>query len=307
MMTDERASEEAARRICNFGDYFELLSEIKERNLFESQKRRIERLYGDRLRNIPFLSKDDQEMLTILELYDTGTFEHSLHVFETIFEKLESRREIGVFLRDHITREGISRNDLLRAALLHDIGKVTIPKEVLRDTTSDEEWMMLAKVILDPRGYETVERIMEQNPRLRGKDLIPFSFAIPPALAESLRDRGIDPDQPLGVIVGKHAVRSGETLRAYGFPVAAEIAESHHDRPMSEEPRRVSVSSLRIAKILRLADIFCAIRDPKRTYRSGSPLETALFVIEKEAALGALDQKTTDIWVADELREDERG
>ncbi len=295
-----------ARSICTHGDYHEMLSELKSSGaLFESQKNRIRLTYGERLGKASFLSKSDWDMLVVLELYDTGTFEHALRVFETIHEKVESRRDIGLFLRRHLSGENVTKEDLFRAAMLHDIGKTSIPKEILLDTTTEEEWMMLAKSLFQPRQYEDVLRMLDENPHLRHKDLIPFAYAIPTDLAESLRDRGIDPGLPLGVIIGKHASISGNVLRSYGFPVAAEIAESHHDRPLRELSRPVSVSSLRAGWILRAADIFDAVQSP-RSYKNGNPLERALFVIEKEADRGFIDQKLADLWISDELSYRER-
>lgn len=296
-------NERLARSICAHGEYHEMLSELKTSGtLFESQRERVNLMYGERLYKALFLSKTDWEMLVVLELYDPGTFEHALRVFETVHEKVESRRDIGLFLRRHLSGENVTKEDLFRAALLHDIGKTSIPKEVLLDTTTEEEWMILAKSLLHPRQYEDVLRLLDENPRLRHKDLVPFAYAVPEDLAESLRDRGIDPGLPLGVIVGKHASASGNILRSYGFPVAAEIAESHHDLALRELKRPVSISSLRAGWILRAADIFDAVRSP-RSYKNGNPLERALFVIEKEADRGFIDQKLADLWISDELRE----
>ncbi|MBP9751974.1 MAG: hypothetical protein KBD19_03895 [Candidatus Moranbacteria bacterium] len=298
--------ERYARSICAHGEYHDMLSELRTSEaLFESQRDRVRLAYGERLDKASFLSKSDWEMLVVLELYDSGTFEHALRVFETIHEKVESKRDIGLFLRRHLSGESVSKEDLFRAAIFHDIGKTSIPKEILLDTTTEEEWMILAKSLLQPRQYEDILQMLDENPHLRHKDLVPFSYAIPEDIAESLRDRGIDPDLPLGVIIGKHASISGNILRSYGFPIAAEIAESHHDRPLRGLQHPVSISSLRAGWILRAADIFDAVRSP-RSYKNESPLERALFVIEKEADRGFIDQKLADLWISDELSYRER-
>jgi HD-GYP domain-containing protein (c-di-GMP phosphodiesterase class II) len=297
--------ERLARSICAHGEYHEMLSELKASgSLFESQQTRIRLLYKESIETASFLSKTDWEMIVVLELYDSETFEHALRVFETIHEKVESRRDIGLFLRRHLGEEGVEKDELFRAALLHDIGKTAIPKEILLDTTTEEEWMILAKSFLHPKRYEDLLRTLDENPRFRCKDLVPFSYAIPTDLAESLRDRGIDPKKPLGVIIGKHAAISGNILRSYGFSVAAEIAESHHDRALRELSRPISISSLRASWILRAADIFDAVRSP-RSYKNGNPFEQALLVIEKEAERGFIDQKLADLWISDELRQEQ--
>lgn len=295
--TDLLEEERRARAICACGDYTMMRSAIESESLFESQRNRIISIYGERLERIDFLSKDDWEMLVILELYDTETFDHSLRVFETVQEKLESRHYVGIFLRQHLEKEGVGKEDLLRAALLHDIGKVLIPKEVLNDATTDEEWMLLAQTLLRPDQYAETERRLDEDPSLRYKDVIPFSCAIPKESAALLRARGVDPDQPLGAIVGRHAYDSGVILRSYGkaFHRAAEIAASHHDNPIDTDPHPISLSSLRASWILRAADLLDAIRNP-RTYKGGRSLDYALEIIDLEASRGFIDPKVAALF-----------
>jgi len=303
----EEAPEEKecqARALCSCNDYHEILSELKERALLQSQENRLDRIYGKRLEKAEFLTDADWEMLTILELYDPETFNHSLRVFETVYEKMQGNHPIGFFLRTHLAQEGISGKDLLRAALLHDIGKVTIPKEILNDMTTDEEWMILAKISLHPKRYEEIAQQIAGNPHL-AKDYIPFSCVIPESLAESLRDRGIDPNQPLGVIIGKHPHDSGEILRSYGFTLSAEIAESHHNRPIGEEHRPISISSLRAGWILRAADIFDAMRSP-RAYKPGASLQHAIDILREAADRGFIDRKVAELFIDHELENQRR-
>ena len=293
-------AESPARSICRCGDYFTLLERLKESALYEDERDRIRREYADGLAAATFLSDAEWEMLTVLELYDPLTFRHAIRVFGTIREKVSNRREIGIFLRAHLFREDISKEDLYRAALLHDIGKVTIPKEILHDVTTDEEWIMLAKSFLHQRDFESISETLTENPHLRAKDLVPFSCTLSSDIAAELRKEGIDPDLPLGLIMGRHAVLSGEILRAYGFRISAEIAESHHHRPETEDLEPISLSSFRASWLLRAADIFDAVKHP-RSYKSGNTLEKTLSVLEREAERGFIDHKLVTLWVADEL------
>lgn len=293
--------ETLARRICRSGDYFTLLEQIRESCLYEGERERVHREHEARLRHASFLSDKEWEMLTILELYDPLTFRHALRVFESIHDKVGSRRPIGIFLRDHLFREEVSKEDLYRAALLHDIGKVTVPKEILHDVTTDDEWIMLAKAFLQPKNFESLSKALMESPHLRAKDLVPFSCTIPSDIAIELRKKGMDPDLPLGVLMGRHALLSGEILRAYGFRVSAEIAESHHHRPKTEGLSPVSRSSFRASWILRAADIFDAVKHP-RSYKNGTTLEKTLSVLEREAERGFIDHRLVALWVADELK-----
>lgn len=293
--------ETIARHICRSGDYFTLLERLRESRLYEGERERIRREHGSRFNHVTFLSDREWEMLTILELYDPLTFRHALRVFESIHDKVGSRRPVGVFLRDHLFREDVSKEDLYRAALLHDIGKVTIPKEILHDVTTDDEWIMLAKAFLHQKNFESVSQTLTESPHLRAKDLVPFSCTISSDIATELRKEGIDPELPLGIIMGRHALLSGEILRAYGFRVSAEIAESHHHRPQTEGLEPISRSSFRASWILRAADIFDAVKHP-RSYKSGNTLEKTLLVLEREAERGFIDHKLVALWVADELK-----
>lgn len=301
--TDIRSdSEERARDICRCGDYFTLLEQLRESSLYEGERDRIRREYKEELAGAAFLSDAEWEALTVLELYDELTFRHALRVFGTIREKVSSRRELGIFLRAHLFREDISKEDLYRAALLHDIGKIAIPKEILHDVTTDEEWIMLAKAFLHQKNFESISDALAENPHLRAKDLVPFSCTISSDIATELRKEGIDPELPLGLIMGRHAVLSGEILRAYGFRVSAEIAESHHHRPETEDLEPISLSSFRASWILRAADIFDAIKHP-RSYKSGNTLEKTLAILGREAEQGFIDHKLVTLWIADELRQ----
>ena len=293
--------ETIARGVCRSGDYFTLLEHLRESGLYEGERERIRQEYGPRLHHVTFLSEKEWEILTILELYDPPTFRHALRVFESIYDKVTGRRAVGIFLRDHLFREDVSKEDLYRAALLHDIGKVTIPKEILHDVTTDDEWIMLAKAFLHQKNFESVSQALTESPHLRAKDLVPFSCTISSDIAEELRKEGIDPDLPLGIIMGRHALLSGEILRAYGFRVSAEIAESHHHRPATEGLEPISRSSFRASWILRAADIFDALKNP-RSYKPGNTLEKTALVLEREAERGFIDHKLAALWIADELK-----
>lgn len=295
------SDEARARTICDHGTYNLMLSQLYKEGLYESQRNRIADIYKNELQPAHPFSSYEWEMFTVLELYDTMTLHHSLRVFSLIAEKMESNRPLGYFLRSYLSKESISKDDVYRAALFHDIGKTSLPKEILHDETSDTDWLLLAKVFLSARQYEAACDLLQKHSKLRAKDIIPFSYTLTKESVEKFQRMGIDPYQPLGSLLAEHAGISGEILRSYHFSTSAEIAENHHNTPLHKHLRKPRISSFRASSILRVADIFDAILH-RRSYKRASTHIRALEEIETEATVhGFIESKLAHLWIADEL------
>jgi hypothetical protein len=120
---------------------------------------------------------------------------------------------------------------------------------------------------------------------LHAKDLVPFSFRYPSDSKEIalLKERGIDPTQPLGAIVDRHQDVSADALNGNGYLVSGEIARHHHShKPIREEKYPMSLSSIRTSGVIHLFDVLDALTDPDRDYRHAGSLLDALIVLAKE-------------------------
>lgn len=298
----KEAPERQARTICECGDYFKAIAELHGQELFDAQRKRIEKKDGARLTGESWVTDTVWEMITVLELYDRGTWEHSLRVFETVRENLRNNRHIGVFLRQKLSEEEITEEQLLLAALLHDVGKIGLPKSVLFDKTRDIEWHSLAWIHLPPDDYRDFREKLNRSPNLREKDLLPYSLSSNTEGITALQKQGSDPNQPLGVIVNIHQDISALILEANGYTVPAEIARHHHSRaPIDKETRPIALSSLRASGILHLFDVLDAITDPNRSYREQGSLFDALSILAQEALHGFIDQPFAAILINDYL------
>ncbi len=302
LLEAEREQERRARMICECGDYFNAIGELHDQKIFDKQCRRIKKEYGARLAGESWITDTVWEMITVLELYDPGTWEHSLRVFETVRENLRNNRHIGIFLRQKLSEEDITEEQLLLAALLHDVGKIGLPKSVLFDKTRAIEWHSLAWIHLPPDDYRDLREKLDRSRNLRIKDILPYSLNSNKEGIADLQRQGNDPNQPLGVIVNIHQDISALILETNGYTIPAEIARHHHSRiPIDGESRPIALSSLRASNILHLFDTLDAITDPNRSYREPGSFLDALSILAQEALNGFIDQSFAAILINDYL------
>ena len=148
---------EAAKRVFfeTIGMIKEVITQIKGQQY--ADVRRLKRL----AQNAVYLVMEDESILlgmATIKNYDEYTYNHSINV---AIYSLALGRRLG-FSRKTLT-------DLAVTALLHDIGKSKIPKEILnkQGPLSDEEWKMMEKHPL--MGVEIVlnlKQLGEINPRM---------------------------------------------------------------------------------------------------------------------------------------------
>ena len=294
-----------AKLICEGGDFFKATEELEGKELMTAQTERVKAMYGGRLEknpgDEPWIGNNGVwDMITALELFDPATWEHSLRVFETVRNTIDNNRHIGLFMKQKLAEENITRDDLLLAALLHDVGKFILPKPILDDETRDIEWHARAWVHMDPEDYRTFLRKLESSPGLRAKDLIPYVLSADEAQLSVLTAREIDPTLPLGRIIAMHEQISALILRSYGHIIPAEIAEHHHSTaPIGTEEHPVAISSLRASTIIHMLDIIDAIKDPNRSYREDGTMLDALRILALEALDGHIDRTFAAILIRD--------
>lgn len=318
--------EEAERRLASGFDA--ILSSLKADP--ENLKDRI-----DRLKSLPdqngILSKlerhfspDHWEMLAVLEAYDRKTFDHSLRVASYVHAIAAKNSETGTFLRQQVTLERGSLDDLYTASLFHDIGKTIIPETILHDDHSRREWAKrsnewAAKHGLDPYFDQEklqslddadLDRYFMQLHATNGTDplnIVPLEgFLLPDEVAE-LERRGIPKESTLREVLEYHERATKAILRRDGMYVASDIASHHHDYdgiPIRSERYPSELSAVRIGfelSILRSADLYDALTSDREYKKPHHPL-IALEVLIRDAETEFTEPEITKRVVRDLYR-----
>lgn len=309
----EAKRESLARFIAEQGSYDAILNTFAQRENQGMLAEQIDRLKSEhsegRLRDArEHLSPHDWEMLTILELFDTATFEHVLRTYESLHEKLSSHQPIGILLRERLAQDGISAWDLELAALLHDMGKIAmIPKQyILQNSLKDEEWRALfeqsCQENYSPEIAAQMTRDLEDrlaaNGRLREKDVVPLTIGLSPADRERAEAAGIDTNLPLGKVMEAHQDISADIAGRYhaGSPLL-ELVKNHHERSdgTGAQAMRSTIN------LLRTADIYDAYHN-KRYYKNEQSLIDTLAFLVDECKYGFIDRELAQAWIRSDLQ-----
>ncbi len=312
--------EQRARMICQSGNHHAILESFRNpdnRNLLEEHTRALQsdQKLREQLSNIlTSLSPAHWEMLTLLHLFDTETFNHCVRTYQIVQRKLQSTHPVGDFLRAELSREGILPETLAISALLHDIGKIGIPLKdlILNNTLTDQEWYHLSiGHFCEQDGCDTeqAERVLATKLQagaannLRAKDLVPFSHCLTPEEQKLLIESGIDPHLTLGEIINRHQDFSGEIAKIYGLDeIFIALVSNHHERPLdTQDSLLVSQSALRIATILRFADVFDALHSA-RTYKKGNPFLTTIAILIQQSHDGFISPELAHLWIDEDMQ-----
>ena len=312
--------ERRARTLCQSGNHQVILESFRTPENHTLLQEQVLRLQSDthireKLSDIlPALSPVHWDMLTLLELFDTETFHHCIRTYQIVERKLKSTHPVSDFLKSELERERIPETTLAIAALLHDVGKIGIPLKdlILNNPLTDYEWHQLCIKHFcsqDRCNAEQAEVVLTEkltagaSHNLREKDLVPFSYCLTPEQRSLLSESGLNPDQTLGEIINTHQDFSGEIARAYGLDdTFVALVSNHHERPLDEEESYpVSQSALRIATILRFADVFDAIHSA-RTYKKGNPFLTTIAILIRKSHDGFIDPRLARLWIDEDMQ-----
>lgn len=306
--------EKEARDIAeqHHGDYDAIIRELSAKNLLPQEIKRIRSNYEYQKyleKATSFLSAQEWEMLTVLELFDVETFEHCLRTYEKAREMIESEGALGCYLRENIIGElketipeKLSAREqeevfqtVYQACLFHDLGKIAVPKFILNNTLRNDEWIRLGEQFCTHNTIECYQqKITDSKGTLRAKDAVPVRVGLTEGQVIQLQNLGIDPEQPLGSIVNTHAAHSAKLIREKtGNVRAASIVEDHHSKkPIDERKYPLSSSTVGIAStfssILHATDVFDAIRSV-RSYKGNGGIFETLAVLVEEKEKGLLD------------------
>lgn len=326
---EKNVSLEKARRIAGGGSYEHMMDELRAEKLLEENVAYIRKTYEGRLKKENFEMKEkDWEMLTLIWLFDVGTFEHSIRTFELAEKMVRSPIFVPggetIAIETLLAREGVSSEQFLRAALFHDVGKVIIPREVLLDHRSDED---LAPIVFPEKHLHAVGDVEEKKAALRALyekglrpvDLAPLDVLFPGGkgveLVHQLEERGFSKTATMREVLQKHESESGRILTLEGRTLEGELAGHHHNYKREKTPYVMSVSMLSMtaetvglgmADLIHMADVTDAIRS-RRSYKEPLSDMEVLYVIAHDAKIGKIDLFTAYVWVSNQYKSAKQG
>lgn len=317
----------------NLEDITEFLAEKKVANfVFQKEVLRVKKDYAEELSSADFLTAEDWQILTAIELFDKKTFIHSIGTYNVARKKIEERlTELGT----EITHEGVELKQFYRGCLFHDIGKLAIPEFIINNTTTDAEWVYYFMEILPDDKNETdlfskQDEILVENKiiipdnirhdlekmtaffsknRIRAVKFVPIKAILTEQQTATLIKLGINPDDSLGKIMRTHEEKSEQILRSLGHVVEGLLAGNHHnykhaDKKMGEKPASLSamhISTEIASNIIHLADIQQALSGD-RSYHHKNPILRILAFLVDDAENGIIDPSIAARWIADELK-----
>lgn len=301
-LTDEEL--EHLRTLADEGDDATVLAHLQANNLYEHTYHHwcIDRLpredatIGALLTNLP-LTPQDRDRLLVQWLHHHGTGWHAVKTGDLVRVILDHSPEL---LRA-IEKEGITRDEVLRSACLHDEGKKSIPRSVLAaHPTDDDCWALLQKLhacadietnvvlttlakrcgldISADMSWETLRTTLECA-EIRPVRAIPVRQLLKerPDTLDTLEARGCATAcVTLLDIIGEHERFTRERLK--DEPRIAEIAGHHHTPHESTFPMAagtVGVSSRVAQQLLYAADVIEALT-AERDYKTAWSLTKAL-------------------------------
>lgn len=321
---------ERAFEIAGKGNYEEILKDLENEGLLEAEILRTKETYGEDLEHAPWMTEKDWKMLTIMDSYDSHTARHCVETFRIAHDRVDRFMAGDKKFSELIIHEGISLDDFFRACLFHDIGKCLIPRSILNNTLSDNDFnTQLCKDVFRGGHSELLNEIEKttghtfeiHEGRDSEKQLHEYltenhvhTMRYVPA-REVLKENDINlikerfphinfDEATLADLIKPHEEGSEQILYSQGFTVAAEIAGKHHNYrklevrfPVTTEIAGVTVA---LEELLALSDMKQAL-SAKRSYKKalGTPLVLRNLIIEAERH--EISSVITSLWVEQEL------
>ena len=252
------------------------------------------------------------EAQNYLATLDRTNREHSVAVMRLASETY------GMYA-DDLQHENVSREIFLRAAALHDIGKIGWPEGFATANRSTAELRTLVEqcAAIDPGFLEsrlgkpahewtnTDWARIRKDPR-ENISLAQY-FSDKPALLEACQEAGYDVDNTSFMdVLRDHQPASTEAIRALDLPdrerIAA-LAGAHHNY---EQPRVRSATTPHSepgemsSNLLRIIDITRALTQDRAYHRARSEAE-ALVTVAELAAKHEIEPAVASRWVAHQL------
>ncbi len=281
---------ERARALADSGDIFKAMRSLEDEELLGREVERVKQNddYAF-LHSEAWMREREWRLFTCIELYDHTTAHHCFNTFVLLKEKLDGIlqgvNDTPVRLLEIIRHNDapVLRETLLRAALLHDIGKLALPRFLIESTTANRN-----------------DTLATAFPNVREQRVLVAS--------------GFSPEETFFDALKIHERKGAIFLENLGFAEEATLAGSHHnyDRktPDTNDARDVlrlgaTESGLVLGDLIHLADVEEALTSNERTYKKSMPLIMALAILTKDASGDNIKVSPflTYLWVKNELAE----
>jgi HD-GYP domain-containing protein (c-di-GMP phosphodiesterase class II) len=318
-------NEMLAREIASQGNYSEIKSELTNNNLLEQEIERVTTEYSKVFEDIEFLSSQDLEIFTIIELYDKELAVHSTETYFIAKSKIEKRLAFDVVLQDLFIQKGVQPEQFLRACLLHDVGKIEIPNFILNNPINNTEMdMHLRDLVINEHDFATLSKITETTGEtkeitddteldgimhkynLRSVHFVPARYLLTKLELEILDARGIDTELSLLEIIKTHEKHSQDILEKEGLLVESELAGSHHNYHGKGSKYGMTVDALHISvdivELIRIADMTEALTASRSYNKEGFSHPKVLKIILEEVRIGKINPKIAYLWINDEVK-----
>ncbi|MHB1163197.1 MAG: hypothetical protein ACYCZZ_01550 [Minisyncoccota bacterium] len=310
-----------ARELARENGFDYALHGLQEQGLLEGEVERVKGLYKERLSGEqPFMTEEVWTAFTIMELFHPETAEHCAETYRLAREKVE-RHLLGsdVVLSDLFAEEKVTLPVFYRACLLHDVGKVDIPYEIISNTVSDRECACLLTLSQDDSlvhdaftehhvsstdDPDALIRELATTGR-RPMNIAPAKMLLAPETIEKLVKRGVDVNKTLAKLIRPHEEHSASILNALGLPEESNLAARHHNYQNLPVDATAVIGSLEasvdLAEILHLADVEQAMV-ARRGYKSSETNLEAMVTLIRHAERGIIhNSDVVAVWVRDEI------
>ncbi len=277
----------------------------------------------------------DWDILTLIRLFDQQTYEHSIGTFIIAREKIENALENGVVIKQGIEEEVGEVSVFYRACLFHDVGKITIPKFILKNSLTDKDWalrlyramkkqknklcfttkkylkkyniFMLADKIANADSPSEILDILKSN-KLRPVQIIPLKYGISKRELKRLkRDYRFESDVSLTDLMQVHEKESYNILNSLGYRKEAVIAGNHgNGGQLGLGSKSKAYSSIRmgsrmsdIVDLIYLADVQDSLGNDRYYHKSFTKLKILAFLVS-DTRRGVIDKTVSCLWIKDE-------
>lgn len=315
-----------AKNIASQGEFSIIKAGLKERNLLTQEIIRVKSKYQEALSKIEFLTEQDLELFTIINLYDEDLAAHSLETYRIAKEKVERELAFGVVLVDLFAKEGVSSEQFFRACLLHDIGKIEIPSFILNNSINNNEMdFYLRGLVLEEKDQKIIDRLeirtgekvdvdneaelkqFLKKYRLRSVHFVPIRFILSETEQEIMTTRGFDLNSSLMDIIKTHEGYSETILEEEDLPVESALAGSHHNYHGSGSPYPLTIDALHLSidmvELIRIADMTEALTASRSYNKAGFSKPKVLKIILDESRVGRINTEMAYLWIEDEIKQ----